>query len=211
MATRIKICGITNVNDAELAASLGVDMIGINFYRQSPRFVDDATAGAIVRAIPLSIETVGVFVSKTWADAFAATAALEIGAVQMHGDFDGQLMPKYQSIPAFAVQDASSLNSIFTYLASSSVAPRAILVDGHMAGQFGGTGQAAPWQLLADFHPGVPLILAGGLTPENVAEAIRIVKPFAVDVASGVESSPGKKDADKMRRFIDAVRSLPSA
>ncbi len=86
--------------------------------------------------------------------------------------------------------------------------PSAILVDAHVAGQYGGTGQTAPWHLLADFKPGVPLILAGGLTPDNVADAIRIVRPYAVDVASGVESRPGKKDPDKLRRFIDAVRNI---
>ena len=84
---------------------------------------------------------------------------------------------------------------------------RAVLLDGHAPGQYGGTGQTAPWPLLADFDPGVPVILAGGLTPENVAEAIRTVRPYAVDVASGVESSPGRKDPEKLRRFIDAVRN----
>jgi phosphoribosylanthranilate isomerase len=92
--------------------------------------------------------------------------------------------------------------------ASAGVTPAAILVDAHVPGQFGGTGKTAPWHLLADFKPNVPLILAGGLTPENVAEAIRIVRPYAVDVTSGVEASPGKKDADKTRRFINAVRSV---
>src|SRR5205814_5109867 len=114
-------------------------------------------------------------------------------------------------IPAFSVADAASLTAITTYLdllASVGAAPAAILVDAHVPGLHGGTGQTAPWQLLADFRPGVPLILAGGLTPENVAEAIRIVRPYAVDVASGVESAPGKKDADKLRRFIEAVHSV---
>ena len=92
-------------------------------------------------------------------------------------------------------------------LAAVGATPPAILTDAHVPGMFGGTGQTSPWHLLADFHPGVPLILAGGLTPDNVADAIRIVRPYAVDVASGVESSPGKKDADKVRRFIDAVRA----
>src|SRR4029077_7249289 len=105
--------------------------------------------------------------------------------------------------PALSVVDAASLTTITNYLkllASAGAAPAAILVDAHVPGQYGGTGQKAPWHLLADFNPGVPLILAGGLTPDNVAEAIHIVKPYAVDVASGVESAPGKKDADKMRR-----------
>jgi phosphoribosylanthranilate isomerase len=108
------------------------------------------------------------------------------------------------------VRDAASLDQItacLDLLRAAGAAPAAILVDAHVPGQYGGTGQTAPWHLLADFQPGVPLILAGGLTPDNVAEAIRIVRPYAVDVASGVESSPGKKDPDKLRRFIDAVRA----
>ena len=89
---------------------------------------------------------------------------------------------------------------------SLELLPAAVLVDAHVSGQYGGTGQTLPWDLLADFRPGVPLILAGGLTPENVAEAVRLVRPYAVDVASGVELSPGRKDAEKMRRFIGSAR-----
>ena len=127
----------------------------------------------------------------------------------MHGVLQESLIAGTHWIPAFAVQDATSLLQITSHLEkwrSLGDVPAAILVDAHVPGQYGGTGQVAPWHLLVDFDPGVPLILAGGLTPENVAEAIRIVRPYAVDVASGVESSPGKKDPDKMRRFIDAVR-----
>lgn len=113
-------------------------------------------------------------------------------------------------VPAFALKDESSLAAIATFLdrcRSAGVLPLAILVDAHVPGAFGGTGQIAPWHLLRDFMPGVPLILAGGLTPDNVAEAVRQVQPFMVDVASGVESSPGRKDAERMKRFIDGVRA----
>ena len=134
---------------------------------------------------------------------------LNIRTVQMHGDLPETLSSGPRWIPAFALRDAASLVKITTYLErlqSAGIVPAAVLVDAHFPGQFGGTGQTAPWHLLADFQPGVPVILAGGLTPDNVAEAIRVVRPYAVDVASGVESSPGKKDADKMCRFVDAVR-----
>jgi phosphoribosylanthranilate isomerase len=210
MNVRIKICGITNPIDAESAALLGADMIGVNFYSKSPRCVGEAIARSVVDAIPPNVEAVGVFVNEPWANARQIAAPCGIDVLQVHGDLSDVLPPVIDAIPAFAVRDGASLQQISTWLkglASLGTRPQAILVDAHVAGQFGGTGQTAPWHLLADFHPGVPLILAGGLTPENVAEAIRIVKPYAVDVASGVESSPGKKDADKMRRFIDAVRS----
>ena len=108
--------------------------------------------------------------------------------------------------------DLSSITShLDQLLADGMMFPVAVLVDAYAPGMFGGTGQVAPWHLLADFKPDVPLILAGGLTADNVAEAIRIVRPYAVDVASGVESAPGKKDAEKMRRFIDAVRNVNSS
>ena len=111
----------------------------------------------------------------------------------------------YPLVVAYRVRGPIDLEAI-----RADVEPRhqfaAVLIDAHVPGQFGGTGQTAPWHLLAGFDPGVPVILAGGLTPENVAEAVRIVRPYGVDVASGVESSPGRKDAEKMRRFVDAVR-----
>ena len=112
-------------------------------------------------------------------------------------------------IVAFVVRDQNSLQDIAGYLHRSRTlgqVPDAILVDAHVPGQYGGTGRVAPWDLLADFRPGVPLILAGGLTPDNVAEAVRIVRPYGVDVASGVEQQPGVKDAEKMRRFIGNAR-----
>jgi len=210
MATKIKICGITNPADAELAALLGVDMIGVNFYTKSPRHVNEATAAKIVKSIPPGVEAVAVFVNEPWMNAQRVAAPLGMRTIQMHGEIGECLVQGVRSIPAFAVRDAVSLQHIMQYLErlrSVGDGPVAILVDAHVPGQFGGTGQTAPWQLLAEFQPGVPLILAGGLTPENVAEAIRIVKPFAVDVASGVESSAGKKDAEKLKRFVEAVRS----
>jgi phosphoribosylanthranilate isomerase len=112
-------------------------------------------------------------------------------------------------VPAFQLRDPNGLFTIMDYLdacKSAGAMPGAILIDGYAPGMVGGTGQAAPWALLEGFSPGVPLILAGGLTPDNVAEAVRIVRPFAVDVAGGVESSPGRKDRGKMRAFVQAVQ-----
>src|SRR5205814_2628888 len=115
----------------------------------------------------------------------------------------------FRLISAFPVHDTTSLTKISKYLNLAKAMgqmPDALLLDGHAPGQHGGTGQRAPWELLSTFRPGIPIILAGGLTPENVAEAVRVVRPYAVDVASGVERAPGLKDVEKMRRFIGAAR-----
>jgi phosphoribosylanthranilate isomerase len=211
MHVRIKICGLTNVADAELAATLGADMIGLNFYAKSPRCIDDAMAKSILNAIPDTVEPVALFVNEPTTTVQQIVQRLGIRTVQTYGDHREAKPFGTRWIPAFSVANTDHLQQLATFLEllrAAGVVPYAILIDANVPGQFGGTGQTAPWHLLADFDPGVPLILAGGLTPENVAVAIRIVRPFAVDVASGVESSPGKKDANKTRRFIEIVREL---
>jgi phosphoribosylanthranilate isomerase len=209
MRIRIKICGITNPADAEEAAGLGADAIGLNFYAKSPRCIDEATARRIVKALPPFVDPVALFVNEPLLQAQQIAQRLGIRTVQVHGDVQGPWPPGEMCwIPAFSVGDAAGLAALEMALARMATAPAAILVDAHVAGMFGGTGQVVPWHLLAAYRPSVPLILAGGLTPDNVAEAIRIVRPAAVDVASGVESRPGKKDVEKMRRFIDAVRGV---
>lgn len=211
MRTRVKICGVTTPADARLAADLGADAVGLNFYAQSPRCVDEATAATILRQLPPFVTTVGVSVNEPIAAMAERAQRLGLAAIQAHGQLPEPGCPRVLPlIVAVAVKDAHSLAALGEYLAQCGQRgqlPTAILVDAHVAGQFGGTGQVAPWDLLAEFRIGVPLILAGGLTPDTVAEAVRRVRPFAVDVASGVESSPGRKDAEKVRRFIDAVRS----
>ncbi len=205
---RVKICGITTAEDARLAADCGADAIGINFYDKSPRCVDPRQAGPLLRAVPPLLEAVGVFVGLKTRQVCAVAYQLGLHSVQYLADpSDPEDAFPFRHIAAFRVKDRGSLDEIERYLAAAAGSlPAAVLVDAHVEGQFGGTGQKAPWELLAGFRPGVPLILAGGLTPENVAEAIAIVKPYAVDVASGVESGPGRKDASKLRRFIEAVR-----
>ncbi len=214
---RVKICGVTNVEDALQAAALGADAVGLNFHPGSPRCIDLATAAAIVRELPLFTRAVGVFVNKSTSElaAFLTTLGLErrIYTIQWHGDHDKREVGGWwaeEIIAAFQVRDKASLDMISRYLdqcRAEEVLPAAVLVDAAVPGQYGGTGQTAPWELLASFRPGVPLILAGGLTPENVAEAVRIVRPYAVDVASGVEEHPRRKDAEKMRRFIANART----
>ncbi|MBM3995069.1 MAG: phosphoribosylanthranilate isomerase [Planctomycetes bacterium] len=210
MPIRVKICGITNPDDAERAATLGADMVGLNFYAKSPRSIDVRTARSILSVLPSTVEAVALFVNEPPERARDFAASLGIQTVQIHGEHRDVLPVGVRWIPAFSVRHTDDLAAITSYLQvakDSAALPYAILVDAHVPGLFGGTGTVAPWHLLADFEPIVPLFLAGGLTPDNVAEAIRIVKPGGVDVASGVESSPGKKDAERLRRFIEAVRS----
>jgi phosphoribosylanthranilate isomerase len=208
---RIKICGITNTTDSEKATLLGADAIGLNFYPQSPRCIDGATAAAILRELPPFVDAVALFVNlplQQISDVLQPFGRLR--TFQWYGENHqpGDTSP-YQRIAAFSVRDQEDLRGIERYLdqcRSSGFLPAAVLADAHVPGQYGGTGRTAPWELLADFRPCVPLILAGGLTAENVAEAVRIVRPYAVDVASGVEQSPGRKDVEKMRRFIGNAR-----
>jgi phosphoribosylanthranilate isomerase len=208
---RIKICGVTRPADAREAAQLGADAVGLNFYEGSPRRIESAEIEPVLRELPPLIETIGVFVKRPLREIIALLEPWRrIRTVQWHGEDcePGDAHP-YRLIPAFPVRDAASLEAVTRHLDACRALeclPTAILLDGHATGQYGGTGRTAPWELIAAFRPGVPVILAGGLTPENVAEAVRIVRPYTVDVASGVESTPGRKDAEKMRRFIAAAR-----
>lgn len=210
---RIKICGITNVADALQAVELGADAIGLNFHPQSPRCLSIEAAKEIVAALPPFVQPVGVYVGTVAEIMAHATQVAGLHLVQRHSahhEVAGDLVQGYRLIDAFQVPGRHSLDAIRGYLRQASQAgkpPAAILVDGSLPGEFGGTGHVAPWQELASFDPGLPLILAGGLNPDNVTEAIRTVHPYAVDVASGVESTPGRKDIEKMRRFIDNARS----
>jgi phosphoribosylanthranilate isomerase len=208
---RIKICGITNEADARQAAQLGADAVGLNFYTQSPRRIDPAMAHFILRALPPFVEPVGIFVDQPLRQVFEQLNQIGgVRTIQWYGDNRELADPfPFRLIAAFPVRDRESLLAITRYLdlcRGLGRLPAAVLVDAHVDGQHGGTGQTVPWRLLADFRPGVPLVLAGGLTPDNVAEAVRLVRPYAVDVASGVEQSPGHKDAEKMRRFIGNAR-----
>jgi phosphoribosylanthranilate isomerase len=210
---RVKICGITNEADSKRAAALGADAIGINFYTGSPRYVTPEAANFILRELPPFVEAVGVFVDEPLKQVYPFLNQISrIRTVQMHGTQKEICDPyPFHFIPAFPVKDADNIREIRRYLNACRGAgrmPSAVLVDGHSPNQIGGTGRNLPWGLLRGVQLDVPLILAGGLTPENVEEAIRTVRPYAVDVASGVESEPGIKDVDKMRRFIESVRDL---
>jgi len=208
---RIKICGVTTADDARLAADSGADAVGLNFYPKSPRFVTPTQAAAIVRALPAFTAPVGVFVGMPLRQVCAVAYQLGLRGVQTYDEQPPADDPfPFAHIPAFRVKDAAGLDSVRNFIEAATRfgrRPAAVLVDSHVDGQMGGTGHQAPWKLLAGFHPGVPVILAGGLTPENVAEAIAVVRPWGVDVASGVESAPGRKDAAKVAQFIKNARA----
>ena len=200
---RIKICGVTRLEDALLAARLGVDALGFNFWPGSKRFVTPEAAGRIIDQLPPFVVPVGVFVNQPEAELRAVAAESGIQVFQLHGDeppeFCSRLhLPVVKAIP---VDQVNALSRLLSYEV------QAFLLDTPSRG-FGGTGQPFDWSLAEGVSEVAPVILAGGLTPANVGDAIRAVRPWAVDVASGVESAPGVKDAEKMTRFVDAVREV---
>ncbi len=201
---RIKICGITNLEDAQLAAHLGAHALGFVFYPLSPRKVEPEVARAIIAQLPPLVLSVGVFVDEAAAVVRELAARVGLDWLQLHG----QESPDYcrslsrRVIKAFRIKDETSL----TLLAPYQGAAQAFLLDTYRSGRVGGTGETFNWQLACQAKKYGPIILAGGLTPENVAQAIKIAQPQAVDVVSGVEATPGKKDPEKLRTFFAAVK-----
>ena len=204
MKTKVKICGLTSVADALAAAEAGADMIGLMFYDGSPRRVTPAQAAAIARALPPFVLRVGVFVNPDEAQVLEAIAACGLNLLQFHGDEDSDFCTQFgvMSVKAVRVQSAESLQTLANFQTD------AFLLDAFSKSGLGGTGEQFNWDLaMAAQKFGKPIFLAGGLTPENVGDAVKKVRPFAVDVSSGVESAPGIKDAAKVRAFIAAVRA----
>jgi phosphoribosylanthranilate isomerase len=215
MMFRIKICGITTVEDARVACEAGADAVGLNFYASSPRCVTVDQASAICEALSGSVVKVGLFVNTPAADVARICGQLGLDLVQLHGDEPPEYVADLGDWPvmrAFRL-DARGIAPIGQYLSrcrALGCLPRLTLIDSSAPGQYGGTGRPADWQAVAQYpceswHP--PLILAGGLTPANVAQAIQSVRPFGVDTASGVEVTPGRKSADRVRQFVLAARA----
>jgi phosphoribosylanthranilate isomerase len=202
---KIKICGITNLADALLAAELGADALGFIFYPQSPRKVEPEAARAIIAQLPPFVAAVGVFVDEEAAMVRYLAARVGLEWVQLHG----QESPEYcrglgcKVIKGFRIRDEASLR----LLAGYQGAAQALLLDTYKKGQVGGTGESFDWRLAREARKYGRIILAGGLRPENVAQAIAAAQPDAVDAASGTEASPGKKDPVKLRAFFKAVGS----
>jgi phosphoribosylanthranilate isomerase len=204
--TRVKICGITNWADAKVCVDAGASALGFNFYAKSPRAVSPAAAWDIIRRLPPFVAAVGVFVDWQPAAVSSLARALHLHAVQLHGNETVEdvrkLAGSFSVIKAVQVHDGFRAESLKKYSDAA-----AVLLDGFRDGLHGGTGSTVDWTLAANAAKHSRIILAGGLTPENVAQAIFIARPYAVDVASGVESKPGKKDSQRVRAFIDAAAS----
>ena len=207
MRTRVKICGITTWEDARLCVDLGVSALGFNFYPASPRATTPADAWSIIRRLPPFVVPVGLFVNWPPLVVDALARAMRLGAVQLHGKESaaevGELSRKHWVIKALAVKNGFRTASLARYRAAD-----ALLLDGFARGLHGGTGRTLDWKLARAAHRYGRIILAGGLTPENIAEAIRVAQPYAVDVASGVESRPGRKDLAKLRALFAAIESV---
>ena len=205
--TKIKICGIKTLDDALAAIDLGVDLIGFNFYPKSPRYVEVGVCRGIMSRVRTigRVTCVGVFVNASAGEIHATMDTCGLNLAQLHGDETVEFMDSFQekSFKAFRVIP-DDVNGF-----ARDDAP-AFLVDASVKGVYGGSGVTADWDSAAELAKKYPLLLAGGLTPENVAEAVGKVKPWGVDVASGVESAPGKKDPSKMKAFVQAVRAVES-
>jgi phosphoribosylanthranilate isomerase len=199
---RVKICGVTRLEDALLAVRLGADALGFNFWPRSKRYLSPSAAREIVRRLPPLVTSVGVFVDPSRDEVLRAVEASGVQVAQLHGDEPPALCAALPLpvLKALRVRDAASLEAVGAY---DGVA--GILLDTATPG-YGGSGATFDWALAAPAAAARPLVLAGGLDPGNVAEAVRLVRPFAVDVASGVESAPGIKDQELMRRFIEAAK-----
>ena len=205
MSARVKICGITRAADATAAVDAGADALGFMFYEASPRHLTREQAARIIHTLPPFVARVGVFVNPTVDEVRATIAETGIDTLQFHGEESPEFCRQFglRVIKAFRVRDAESI------LHTEAYSTEAWLLDSYVAGQLGGTGARFNWDLATDAarrHRSV--ILAGGLTPGNVAEAVRKVRPYGLDVSSGVESAPGKKDPAKVRAFIAAAKSV---
>jgi phosphoribosylanthranilate isomerase len=200
--TRVKICGITSIEDATAAVEAGADALGFIFVGGTPRHVTPEEAAHIVRCVPPFVATVGVFVDQPLEEVRRVAASLRLDAVQLHGQ-ESEAYSRAMPVPvirALRVRDEASLQPLTTYPA------QAFLLDAYVEGLPGGTGTAFPWELALCAKGRTPLILSGGLRPDTVTDAVRLVRPYGVDVSSGVEISPGRKDHQKVREFVVNVR-----
>jgi phosphoribosylanthranilate isomerase len=203
---RIKICGITNLADALLAADLGADALGFIFYSKSPRHLAPETAREIIAQLPPFVTSVGVFVDEETQVVRELAAQAGLDWIQVHG----QESPDYcrslgrRVIKGFRIKDESSLKDLEPFQG----AVQAFLLDTYKKGQVGGTGETFDWRVAREAKKYGQIMLAGGLTPDNVAQAIEVAQPEAIDTASGTEAAPGKKDPEKLRAFFSATRRM---
>ncbi|HEV2696305.1 MAG TPA: phosphoribosylanthranilate isomerase [Verrucomicrobiae bacterium] len=208
MSVKVKICGITSAADGQMAAEAGADMIGLMFYEQSPRHITLPQAAEISRALSPYVLRVGVFVNPDEELVMRAINECGLNLLQFHGDEPSGFCTQFgvMSVKALRVRDAASIQALENYETD------AFLLDAYSKSGLGGTGEKFNWDLALEAQKfNKPIFLAGGLTPENVEDAVKRVRPFAVDVSSGVEFAPGKKAAAKVRAFIAAAKQASRA
>lgn len=208
---KVKICGITNAEDASVAVAAGADALGFIFYEKSPRYVVPAVAARIIAGLPPLVTAVGVFVNEGLATVRSIMDTCGLALAQLHGNEDAAYCRELSrpAMKALRLKDRSSFLSLAEYQGRAGV--RGFVIDTFSEVAYGGTGQVADWRLASEAAKTASILLAGGLTPDNVADAIRAVRPYGVDVSSGVESVPGRKDHEKVRAFIGAVRVVSSS
>jgi len=206
--TRVKICGITTAADAVLAAELGATAIGLVFWPRSPRAVDVARARDIVASVPLHVTAIGVFVDQPLDDVQRIAESVPLGAIQLHGAETpayarALLQPVIRALPVTGAFDTAALDAW--------PAEITVLLDAHDPIRRGGTGRTIDWGVASHVARQRPVFLSGGLNPDNIADAIRCVRPYGVDLSSGVEASPGVKDPDRLRALFNALESTRHA
>jgi len=202
---RVKICGITRPEDAETAAALGADAVGFVFWPRSPRFIDPGRARVIARALPPMVTAVGVFADQPPEEVGRVAAAVGLGAVQLHGqerisDYAGLTCRVIKAVPMGPGRSPDAALALPAHVT--------VLLDAHDPVRLGGTGTTIDWTVAATVARARRVILSGGLRPANVRDAIATVAPYAVDVSSGVEASPGRKDPERLRALFDAIRQV---
>jgi len=203
--TKVKICGITKYDDAWHAVECGADMLGFNFYSESKRFISPEDARRIIDSLPITSTNVGVFVNESVEQVLETARLVGLDAIQLHGDEDPAYVSKLNT--SKMIIKAIRPRSFAEACTATDFDCDAILVDSASATDYGGSGSAGNWEAARTVSGLVPMLyLAGGLTPDNVADAIRTVGPYAVDVATGVESAPGTKDPAKVASFIKAAK-----
>ena len=203
---RVKICGITRMEDAMAAVKAGADALGFVFYRKSSRYISASKALKILEALPPFVSKVGVFVNERTGAIRDIAGFCSLDTVQLHGEEDNHFCHRLKRyglkiIKGFRVKEDFNISQVGSYRVDGH------LFDAHTEGQYGGSGKVFAWEIIKDLHTPVPRIISGGLTVDNVSEAILMLKPFAVDVSSGVESSPGVKDHKKMAEFIRRAKA----
>jgi phosphoribosylanthranilate isomerase len=210
MGAKVKICGVTRGEDAELAASSGAWAIGMIFYQDSPRRVDIEQAAEIATAYRRRCEVVGVFVNAPLDDVLVTLGSVPLTMLQLHGDEGPSYCTEAARRTGLKVMKAVRAKDLHAVRSLSAYPTDLHMIDAYVPGTYGGTGERFDWELAAAHPRSPPLVLSGGLDPGNVGEALAVARPFAVDVATGVEESPGRKDPDKVRRFFTAVEQAPA-